>query len=124
MRKLEFALAIVVVATGLVAHAQPAAPDVSKTAYPEPVGSLARELGATPAQAEGAAGALFGAARQNMPAADWSKVSAAVPGMEALLRPLRPWTPPAPGAPPPRPERWDRPAAAWVAPPPRSRSSA
>jgi hypothetical protein len=33
-------------------------PDVSKTANPELVGSLAKELGATPQQAEGAAGVL------------------------------------------------------------------
>lgn len=78
--------AALMAATGLVSHAQPAAPDLTKTANPELVGSLAKELGATPQQAEGAAGALFGAARQNMPAADWSKVSAAVPGMEGLLK--------------------------------------
>lgn len=78
--------AAVMVALPLALHAQPAAPDVSKTANPELVGSLAKELGATPQQAEGAAGALFGAARQKMPAADWSKVSAAVPGMDGLLK--------------------------------------
>jgi hypothetical protein len=78
--------AALMVALPLALHAQPASPDVSKTANPELVGSLAKELGATPQQAEGAAGALFGAARQNMPAADWSKVSAAVPGMDGLLK--------------------------------------
>jgi hypothetical protein len=78
--------AAVMVALPLTLHAQRAAPDVSKTANPELVGSLAREMGATAQQAEGAAGALFGAARQNMPAADWSKVSAAVPGMDGLLK--------------------------------------
>jgi hypothetical protein len=72
--------------TGLIAHAQPAEPDFSKTANPELVGALAKELGATPQQAEGATGALFDAARQRMPAADWAKVSAAVPGMDGLLK--------------------------------------
>ena len=83
----RIAVATVLVAgAGLVASAQPAAPDFSKTANPELIGSLAKEIGATPQQAEGAAGALFGAARQNMPAADWTKVSAAVPGMDGLLK--------------------------------------
>ena len=82
----RIAVSVALVAiTGLVAHAQLAAPDFSKTANPELVGSLAKELGATPQQAEGAAGALFAAAKQNMPAADWTKVSAAVPGMDGLL---------------------------------------
>jgi hypothetical protein len=72
--------------TGLIAHAQPAEADFSKTANPELVGALAKELGATPQQAEGATGALFDTARQKMPAADWAKVSAAVPGMDGLLK--------------------------------------
>ena len=83
----RIAVSVAMVAvTGLVTHAQLAAPDVSKTANPELVGSLAKELGATPQQAEGAAGALFAAAKQSMPAADWTKVSAAVPGMDGLLK--------------------------------------
>jgi hypothetical protein len=77
---------VLVAGTGLVASAQPAAPDFSKTANPELIGSLAKEIGATPQQAEGAAGALFGAAKQKLPEADWSRVSAAVPGMDALLK--------------------------------------
>lgn len=83
----RIAVATVLVAgTGLAASAQPAAPDFSKTANPELVGSLANEMGATPQQAEGAAGALFGAAKAKMPAGDWTKVSAAVPGMDGLLK--------------------------------------
>ncbi len=65
-------------------HAQ--APDVSKTANPELVGSLAKELGSTPQQAEGAAGALFDVAKRGLPADDWGKVSAAVPGIDGLLK--------------------------------------
>jgi hypothetical protein len=60
--------------------------DVAKTANPELVGALATELQATPQQAEGAAGAMLDAARQKLPAADWGKVSAAVPGLEGLLK--------------------------------------
>ena len=82
----RIAISVAMVAvTSLAAYAQLAAPDVSKTANPELVGSLAKELGATPQQAEGAAGALFSAAKQKMPAADWAKVAAAVPGMDSLL---------------------------------------
>ena len=83
--RLAMSLAAVAV-TSVVAHAQLAAPDVSKTANPELIGSLSKELGATPDQAEGAAGALFAAAKQKLPAADWTKVSAAVPGMDSLLK--------------------------------------
>lgn len=78
------ALLIVAMVYGI--SAQPAAPDASGTANPELVGSLAKEIGATPQQAEGAAGALFGVAKQKLPAGDWEKVSAAVPGMDALLK--------------------------------------
>ena len=71
----RIAMSVAMVAvTAVGAHGQFAAPDVSKTANPELVGGLAKELGATPQQAEGAAGALFAAAKQNMPAADWTKV--------------------------------------------------
>jgi hypothetical protein len=61
-------------------------PDASKSANPELVGNLAKELQVTPQQAEGAAGALFETARGRMPASDWSNVSAAVPGMDGLLK--------------------------------------
>ena len=71
-------------ATG--AHTQPAMPDLSKTANPELVGELAKELQITPQQAEGAAGSLFDTARKGMPAGDWAKVSAAIPGMDGLLK--------------------------------------
>ena len=110
-------------ATGLITHAQPAAVDFSKTANPELVGSLAKEIGATPQQAEGAAGALFGVAKQKLPAGDWSKVSAAVPGMDALLKAAPAMGGGAAGASVRRrlrPERWVEGSAALLRP---SRSS-
>ena len=61
-------------------------PDAAGTANPELVGALTKELGVTPQQAEGAAGALFGAAKTKLNPADWSKVSGAVPGMDGLLK--------------------------------------
>ena len=51
----------------------------------ELVGQLAKELGSSNDQAMGAAGALFGLAKTRLNPADFSKVSAAVPGMSGLL---------------------------------------
>jgi len=68
-------------AVSLGAYAQ-----LAPAASSELVGALAKELGSTPEQATGAAGALFDTARQKMPASDWAKVSAAVPGMDSLLK--------------------------------------
>jgi hypothetical protein len=64
----------------------PPAPATKPTANPELVDALARELGSTPQQAEGAAGALFGLAKDRLKPDDWSSVRAAVPGMDGLLK--------------------------------------
>jgi hypothetical protein len=66
--------------------ASAAAQDAAATASPALVGALAKELGSTPQQAEGAAGALFGLAKSKLSPADWSKVAGAVPGMDGLLK--------------------------------------
>src|SRR3954465_4635091 len=55
-------------------------------ASPELVGALSKELGSTPEQAAGAAGALFGVAKTRLKADEFSQVSKAVPGMGALLK--------------------------------------
>ena len=55
------------------------------TANPQLVGDLAKQLNATPKQAEGAAGALFGLAKSRLKADDWTRVAGAVPGMDGLL---------------------------------------
>jgi hypothetical protein len=55
------------------------------TASPELVATLAKGLGSTPQQAEGAAGALFGLAKSKLSPADWTKVAGSVPGMDGLL---------------------------------------
>ena len=55
-------------------------------ASPELVGLLSKEIGATPEQAAGAAGSLFGVAKSRLNADDFSQVSKAVPGMDALLK--------------------------------------
>ena len=60
--------------------------DFSKTANPELLADFGKELQLTPTQAEGAAGALFSAARPKLSGGDWAKVSKAVPGMDMLLK--------------------------------------
>lgn len=80
--QVSFVLVVVLVlATATLLPAQDAA-----TANPELVGALAKELGSTPQQAAGAAGALFGQAKSKLSADDWSKVAGAVPGMDGLLK--------------------------------------
>jgi hypothetical protein len=66
----------------------PAATDAAAAAVkasPELVGSLSKEIGATPEQAAGAAGALFGVAKSRLAADQFSQIAKAVPGMDALL---------------------------------------
>lgn len=55
-------------------------------ASPDLVGALSKEIGGTPEQSAGAAGALFGIAKSRLKADEFSQVAAAVPGMDSLLR--------------------------------------
>lgn len=55
-------------------------------ANPELIGALSKEMGATPEQAAGAAGALFGVAKSRLKAEDFSQIATAVPGMDSLLK--------------------------------------
>lgn len=61
-------------------------PAQTPPANPELVGALAKEIGGTPQQAEGAAGALFGLAKTRLKPEDWTQVAGAVPGMDGLLK--------------------------------------
>lgn len=63
-----------------------AATAAAAKASPELVGALSKELGSTPGQAAGAAGALFSVARTRLKPAEFSQVSNAVPGMSSLLK--------------------------------------
>jgi hypothetical protein len=63
-----------------------AATAAAAKASPELVGALSKELGSTPEQAAGAAGALFGIAKSRLKPAEFSQVSSAVPGMSSLLK--------------------------------------
>ena len=55
-------------------------------ASPELVDALSKEIGATPEQSAGAAGALFSVAKSRLKADEFAQVSKAVPGMSALLK--------------------------------------
>jgi hypothetical protein len=68
------------------AQTAPTQPAIAQTANPELVGKLTRALGATPKQAEGAAGSLFAAAKSRMKPQDWSRVARVVPGLSGLLK--------------------------------------
>ena len=81
--------AVVAVPAGRVTAAQSkgaAAMSEAAQASPELVGALSKELGATPEQAAGAAGALFGVAKSRLAPNDFSQVAKAVPGMDLLLK--------------------------------------
>jgi len=69
---------------GQAAAKSPAAVAAAK-ASPDLVGQLSTELGSTPEQAAGAAGALFGVAKSRLQPDEFKQVSNAVPGMDALL---------------------------------------
>jgi hypothetical protein len=78
-----------VVPAGRVAAAQSkgaAAMSEAAQASPELIGALSKELGSTPDQAAGAAGALFGVAKSRLAPSDFSQVAKAVPGMDLLLK--------------------------------------
>jgi hypothetical protein len=78
-----FALAVAVFSSD--GQVSPAMADAAK-ASPELVGALSKEIGSSPEQAAGAAGALFGVAKSRLKPEEFSQVSAAVPGMDALLK--------------------------------------
>jgi hypothetical protein len=65
-------------ATEAAAAAAKASPDLVK--------ALSTELGATPEQSAGAAGALFSVAKTRLKPEEFTKVSNAVPGMDSLLK--------------------------------------
>jgi len=84
-----FAVAITGGLTGRTASAQAfstAAAHSAAEASPELVGALSKEIGATPEQSAGAAGALFGVAKSKLAPNQFSQVARAVPGMDLLLK--------------------------------------
>ena len=84
---MSMVLAVMVSAAMPEAAQDPAsAAAAAAKASPELVGALSKELAATPDQAAGAAGALFGVAKSTLKADEFSQIAAAVPGMDALLK--------------------------------------
>jgi hypothetical protein len=84
-----FAIAITGGLTGRAASAQAFSTDAARSAAqasPELVSALSKEIGATPEQSAGAAGALFGVAKSKLAPDQFSQVSKAVPGMDLLLK--------------------------------------
>ncbi len=65
-------------------------PDVTKktATAPDPdlIGKLTKELNVSPKQATGGAGAIFGLAKTQLKPAEFSKLAAAVPGMDGFLK--------------------------------------
>jgi hypothetical protein len=92
-QRLGFACAALIVAASTVdASTRPDAPQgaamaLSKAATDSPalVSALSKEIGGTPEQAAGAAGALFSLAQSRLKPAEFSQISSAVPGMASLL---------------------------------------
>jgi hypothetical protein len=86
LRSVSLCLAALLLAA--VASAQdPAAlaDQIKKSANPDLIGALTKEMGATVPQASGAAGALFGLAKTRLKPEEFSKVAGAVPGIDSLL---------------------------------------
>lgn len=84
-----FALAITGGITGWSASAQAFSTEAARSASqasPELVAALSKEIGATPEQSAGAAGALFGVAKSKLAPDQFSQVAQAVPGMDLLLK--------------------------------------
>jgi hypothetical protein len=72
-------------APGIQAGAAEALSAAAK-ASPDLIGQLSKEMGSTPDQAAGAAGALFGLAQSRLKPEEFSQVAKAVPGMDLLLK--------------------------------------
>ena len=78
-------VALMLAAPAAAQDAAALADQIKKSANPDLIGALTKEIGATPAQASGAAGALFGLAKTRLKPEEFAKVAGAVPGMDALL---------------------------------------
>lgn len=68
------------------AEGQTSSSQTSKNPNPDLVSRLTKQLNVTPQQATGGAGAIFGLAKSRLSPTEFSKVAAAVPGMNGFLR--------------------------------------
>src|SRR5262245_1240914 len=87
IRRALSCLSALLVMASLAAAQTPAdvADQVKKSANPELIGALTKEMGSTVPQASGAAGALLGLAKTRLKPEEFSKVSGAIPGIDTLL---------------------------------------
>ena len=86
VRVFRYTAAIVMLASPVFAQDPAALADqVKKSANPELIGALTKEMGATVPQASGAAGALLGLAKTRLKPEEFTKVSGAIPGIDSLL---------------------------------------
>lgn len=80
-------LAACLICLGIVAaQGQAPAGNTSTNSRFELINKLTEELGVTPAQATGGAGAIFKFAKSRLSPADFTKVAGSVPGMGGLLK--------------------------------------
>jgi len=84
-RNLLIAVAVLV-AFAANSYAQAGAAAAAAKASPALIGALSKEMGSTPEQSAGAAGALFGVAKSRLKADQFSQIAGAVPGMDSLLK--------------------------------------
>jgi hypothetical protein len=91
-RQIRFGVGVLFVAVSLVpavaadqTGATSGAAATAVKANPELTTGLSKELGSSPEQAAGAAGALFGLAKSRLAPEQFTQISRAVPGMNALL---------------------------------------
>jgi hypothetical protein len=83
---MKYATVMVMMASPALAQDPAALADaVKKSANPELIGALTKEMGATVPQASGAAGALLGLAKTRLSPGDFTKVSGAIPGIDTLM---------------------------------------
>ena len=80
MTKKLFTKTLLLIAIAVFALCEPVFADTSKL-----IGQLVDLLGATQSQAEGGAGAIFKAAKDNMSTGDYSQLLSAVPGIDSLI---------------------------------------
>jgi hypothetical protein len=83
---LKFAAVMVMLASPATAQDPAALADqVKKSANPELIGALTKEMGATVPQASGAAGALLGLAKTRLKPEEFTKVAGAIPGADTFM---------------------------------------
>ena len=71
---------------GAITSAQTQATGAATSPNPELVGQLTNQLGITPEQATGGAGAIFGLVKSKVSTEEFSKIASAVPGMSGFLK--------------------------------------